>query len=321
MSVLHQDGRVLALTRSLVVLLLAVAAVAAGVSVPAARAQSAPEPVYLGTDDTGVPRYRLPAGASPLPGPQRTDYFVTVGGRERVFRLHVPSGLDEGPVPLVAGLHALYSDRRKAEAVMDWQRLAPGQFVLVYPQGLDASWNAGRCCGRSSDEGVDDVAVLTEVLRLAGRAHPVDPRRRYVTGLSNGGMMALALACARPDVVAAVLAVAAAHMTPCRPGRGVPLMQVHGTGDSVVPYGGTAYSDFLRTRVPSVADTQNLWRRANTTPLRPTAVVRLEGGPHAWPTTSYDTTGRGWTFLRSQVNPCRPYSGPRPGRDRTFRCA
>ncbi len=307
------------------VLLLLIVALLAGVpllgAAPAAVAQSAPEPVFLGTGDDGVPRYRLPPGARPRPGAQRADYFVTLGGRERVFRLHVPSGLDGRPVPLVAGLHALYSDRRKAEAVMDWKRLAPGRFVVVYPQGLSASWSSGRCCGRSSDEGVDDVSALTEMLRLVDGAYPVDPQRRYVTGLSNGGMMALALACARPDLVAAALVVAGAHMTPCRPARAVPLMQVHATADSVVPYDGTAYSDFLDAQVPSVADTQRLWRGVNAPRSRPTVLVRLEGGSHTWPTTSYDTTGRGWAFLREQVSTCRAQSVPRPGRDRGFRCA
>lgn len=281
----------------------------------AAATPSTPTAVYTGTDADGVPQYRLPSGGVPTAvrpsgAAHRADYTATIGGRERVFRLFVPPGLDGRPVPLVVGLHALYSDRRKAEARMGWERLATaGRFVVLYPQGTSASWNAGRCCGGAVREAVDDVAALVEMQRLAGRAYPVDPRRRYVTGMSNGGMMALSLACARPDVVAAVVVVAGAHMDSCRPEEAVPVLQVHGTADDVVPFAGTAHSDFLGVRIPSVADTQRLWATAAP---REVSLVRLAGGGHAWPRATgapgaYDTTGRGWTFLRAQVSTCVPY--------------
>lgn len=295
------------------VVLLALAALLA----PPASAQTAGQ-VYLGVDADGVPQYRLAAGAAPTPvrpgsTAYRADYVVPVDGRDRVFRLYVPPGLAGRPAPLVIGLHALYSGRQKAQALMGWERLATAsRFVVLYPQGTGSSWNAGRCCGRAVGEGVDDVRALVQLQRLAGQVYPVDPRRRYVTGFSNGGMMALALACARPDVVAGVLVVAGAHVTPCRPSRPVPVLQVHGTRDTVVPFGGTSYSDFLATSLPSVEATQNLWSGVNTPRSAATRLVRIEGGGHAWPAASgtpgtpYDTTARGWDFLRAQRSRCVP---------------
>lgn len=281
--------------------------------------------VRTGAD--GVPEYRLEPGAVPSPvrpqtEPHRADYTVAIGGRDRVFRLYVPPGLDGRAVPLVIGLHSLYSDRRKAQALMGWERLAARDgFVVLYPEGSGYSWNAGRCCGAAVRERVDDVAALVEMQRLAGHAHPVDPRRRYAVGFSNGGMMALALACARPDVVAGVLVVAGGHLTPCRPARSVPVLQVHGTDDTVVPYGGTRYSDFLATSVPPVGDTQRLWADVNAPRAAPTRLVRIVGGGHTWPRmsgttgTPYDTTGTGWAFLRDQRSRCVPArQAVRPGR-------
>lgn len=273
---------------------------------------------YEGRGTDGVSHYRVAPGAVPLPvrpvdSAYRADYTVTVDGRDRVFRVYVPPGLAGRPAPLVMGLHALYSDRRKAADLMGWERLATAErFVVLYPQGSGASWNAGRCCGAAVREGVDDVRALVELQRLAGRIHPIDPRRRYVTGFSNGGMMAVALACARPDVVAGVLVVAGAHVTPCRPRRPVPVLQVHGSEDAVVPYGGTSYSDFLGTHLPPVTGTQSLWSGVNAPRSRPTQLVRIAGGGHAWPRTSgttgtpYDTTARGWSFLRAHRNLCVP---------------
>lgn len=303
------------LRRAAALLSAAVVALTAGLTAPAAA--DAGGQIATGVVD-GVPQYRLPPGAVPAPvrpvtGSFRADYTVVLDGRERIFRLHVPSGLGGAPAPLVIGMHALYSDRHKAQELMEWDRLAAaGRFVVMYPQGHQYSWNAGRCCGRAVREGVDDVSVLVAMQRLAGRAYPIDPRRRYATGFSNGGMMALALACARPDVVAGVLVVGGGHLTPCRPGRAVPVRQVHGTADTVVPYGGTPFSDLLGTSVPPVQGTQDLWSGVNAPRGTPTELVRIVGGGHAWPRSSgtvgtpYDTTGRGWAFLRAQRNRCLP---------------
>lgn len=283
-----------------------------------AGAVAAQDQVLSGRDSDGTPQYRLAPGAPPFPvrpitAPYRADYVVSIDGHDRVFRLYVPTGLHGRPVPLVMALHALYSDRRKASAAMRWDALADRNgFVVVYPQGVSASWNAGRCCGRARTDAVDDVSALIEVQRLVGHAHPVDPRRRYVTGLSNGAMMALSLACARPDVVAAVLVVAGAHTDPCRPRRAVPVMQVHGSADEVVPYDGTAYSDFLSTRLPSVRDTQSLWSSVPGATAASVWVHRVAGGGHGWTQPAgtaggpYDTTGHGWQFLRGQANDCTP---------------
>lgn len=293
-----------------------------------ARPAAADGQVLLGTGSDGVPHYRLPAGVAPTPvrpvgAAHEADYTVRIDGRDRVFRVHVPPGLAGRPAPLVVAMHALYSDRTRAQDLMRWERLGGG-FVTVYPQGHGNSWNAGRCCGRAVQEGVDDVRALVEVQRVVGRVHPIDPRRRYATGFSNGGMMALALACARPDVVAGVLVVGGGHLAPCRPGQAVPLLQVHGTADTVVPYDGTAHSAFLGTSLPSVRGTQSLWAGVNAPRSVPTRLVRIVGGGHAWPRTSgttgtaYDTTGQGWAFLRAQRNPCLPpaFAAARPGRER-----
>lgn len=310
-------------------LLLAVLLVLLPLLAGPARAED-PVQVPQGVGSDGVPRYLLPPGAAPTPvrpttSPYEADYTVRIDGRDRVFRLHVPAGLEGRAAPLVIALHALYSDRTRAQDLMRFERLAAsGRFVVVYPQGVGSSWNAGRCCGRAVQERVDDVRALVEVQRLVGLAHPVDPQRRYAAGFSNGGMMALALACARPDVVAGVLVVGGGHLAPCRPGRAVPLLQVHGTADPVVPYGGTSYSDFLRTSVPPVRGTQSLWSGVNAPRSAPTQLVRIVDGDHAWPRTSgtagtpYDTTGRGWAFLRGQRNSCLParFAAARPGRER-----
>ena len=68
---------------------------------------------------------------------------------------------------------------------------------MVYPDGLNRAWNAGGgCCGTPGSSGVDDVGFVESAGRGAVRRDvAVDARRIYVTGISNGGMMAYRLAC------------------------------------------------------------------------------------------------------------------------------
>ena len=51
---------------------------------------------------------------------------------------------------------------------------------------------------------MDDVAFLTLLVADVAKAYAVDPNRVYAAGHSNGGIMALRLACEASDVFAAV---------------------------------------------------------------------------------------------------------------------
>ncbi len=67
-----------------------------------------------------------------------------------------------------------------------------------------------------------------------------DPKRVYATGVSNGGGMAARVGCDLSDMIAAVAPVAGGYSTlpKCtRPLRSS-LLEIHGTGDPVVPYKG-----------------------------------------------------------------------------------
>lgn len=111
-----------------------------------------------------------------------------------------------------------------------------GAFVVVYPEGLYSSWNAGSCC---ADNNNDDVAFIRQLIdRLVSGGH-VDPKRVFVTGMSNGGMMAHRLACELSDRVAAVASISGAlAIDACHPTRPISILEMHGTGDTVVAFEG-----------------------------------------------------------------------------------
>ena len=82
----------------------------------------------------------------------------------------------------------------------------------------------------------------------------VDAQRVYACGYSNGGMMAYGLACAMSDRIAAVGSVSGTMLggaESCAPGatHPMPVINIHGTDDSVLPYDGapgyTAAADVM----------------------------------------------------------------------------
>ncbi|MCP4327994.1 MAG: alpha/beta fold hydrolase [Alphaproteobacteria bacterium] len=192
--------------------------------------------------------------------------------------------------------------------------------LIVYPQGFERHWNDGRPdVSYSTHEGdVDDVAFLRAVLETVATRYPVDRGRVYVAGISNGGMMALRLACEAADTFAAVAALTAsfpmAMADRCDPIRPLPVMLINGTDDPIFPYGGGTIGFGRRKlgEVRSTPETVARWVVLNGC-LGPAKIValpdtdrdddsrvvverylpcragtevtlyRVEGGGHTWP--------------------------------------
>src|SRR5439155_27003687 len=87
----------------------------------------------------------------------------------------------------------------------------------------------------------DDAAYLRNVIAaLTGDAACADPRHVGITGVSNGGGMTALMACRAADLLAAAAPVAGGYSTlpDCTPQRPLPILEIHGLRDEVVPYGG-----------------------------------------------------------------------------------
>jgi polyhydroxybutyrate depolymerase len=168
------------------------------------------------------------------------------GGRN--YQLSTPAGWDKTtPLPLVVLLHGLSSPFQvqallpPLEAALDRQR-----FILAVPVGTVNSagerfWNATDFCCDAQHTHVDDVGFLRAVVADVEAQLPVDRGRVVVVGHSNGGFMALRLACEASDVVTAVVSVAGSTWSDaarCPPGRPLSVLLIHGTADELIAYGG-----------------------------------------------------------------------------------
>ena len=168
-------------------------------------------------------------------GEQRT---LRVGGLERTYVLHAPALWPGTALPLVLVLHGSHGNAADMEARSGFAEEADWRgFAVAYPEATPVSgrrWNAGVCCGDA-----DDVAFLRAVVDDAAARLPIDRRRVFAAGVSNGGMMAYRLACEASESFAAVGVVAGALVTPgCAPAAPVSVIHLHGTRDELVPLTG-----------------------------------------------------------------------------------
>lgn len=184
-------------------------------------------------------------------------------GVTRSYEIHLPPGYDgTSRLPLVLNFHGFTSNGLDHQSFTNMDVTADSKgFVVAYPNGLDDSWNAGICCGRSATGNVDDVGFARAIVDDIGGRGCIDEKRVYATGMSNGGFLSHRLACEAADVFAAVAPVAAVlgiDEAACTPSRPIPLMHLHGTADMLVPYegGGLAGS-------ASVEDSVDGWRDRN----------------------------------------------------------
>jgi polyhydroxybutyrate depolymerase len=135
----------------------------------------------------------------------------------RKVQYYLPEGITAAaPVPLVVALHGGISSPKNIRRRSLLNELADREkLVAAYPQGnglfgLLLHWNAGFCCGKAVDKGIDDVAFVMETIDQLAATVPVDLSRVYVLGFSNGAMLTYSLAAAHPERIAGIAAVSGA---------------------------------------------------------------------------------------------------------------
>ena len=172
-------------------------------------------------------------------------------GIERSYEIRVPKGLAKQDlrVPLVLVLHGGGGNGPNAEKMTGFtEKAIKENFIAVYPEGASRSrlsrlhtWNAVHCCGYAMEKKVDDVGFIHALLDKLMADYPVDAKRIYVTGLSNGGMMAHRLGIELSFRIAAIAPVIAALFgDEKKPVHPVSAMMINGMLDQSVPYQGGA---------------------------------------------------------------------------------
>ncbi|HET8933518.1 MAG TPA: prolyl oligopeptidase family serine peptidase [Polyangiales bacterium] len=171
----------------------------------------------------------------------------------RQFKVHVPPMYDPAkPMPVVFCIHGLGQDGLlfcREGASMPTKSDAAG-FILVMPNGVGNSWNAGTCCGDAIAQKLDEIAFFRAMFAELSKHLNIDLTRVFATGLSNGGYMSYRLACEAADLFTAVAPGAGAigmndigggtdtegDLAECKPAKPVSVLHMHGTEDPLIAY-------------------------------------------------------------------------------------
>jgi polyhydroxybutyrate depolymerase len=256
------------------------------------------------------------ATLAPIHAAER-DRAVVAGGMSRKYTLITPTNVPN-PIPLIIVFHG---GRQNADAARRYTRFdefaAKENVAVVYPQGLDNNWNDGRVSEdltQRAAANVDDVDFTLQIIAQLEGERVVDAKRVYLTGASNGGMMAMRAGCELWDRIAGIAPVIANQPVDwqCRAKRLAALF-IHGTDDEYMPFAGGQIA-VTKTRqnlgqVRSADDTIAAFKRVNacdgvkeTVTLdkvgrdetkavvtdyacknAPLKHIVIEGGGHTWP--------------------------------------
>lgn len=234
----------------------------------------------------------------------KSTQTIEAGGLQRTFHVYRPASVPAGArVPLVVFLHGGFGTGALAERAYGWDPEADrGAFVVAYPDGLDHAWNAGGgCCGKPATQGVDDVGFISAMVATLERELPIDPRRVYATGISNGGIMTYELAC-DTSIFAAIGPDSATQLGPCPSPAPISVIHIHGTADTRIPYDGGEGNGAAHIDGPPVPTVVAGWRKTDgcVTPVvetsgsvatslstcpdgRAVELITIAGAGHQWP--------------------------------------
>lgn len=182
---------------------------------------------------------------------------VTTSGAARDYWLYVPAKAIQNPTaayPVVFSLHGTGNDYvPTGGGVQNFNELAEEKgFIVVYPRGRDLSFPGwgGTARGWEATGNVNqDITYFKDIVTaldgektnaVDGRKFTISKDEVYITGYSNGGMMAYAAANCATDVFAAFASVSGIPVNEMHHrhhgSRPVPFLHIHGKNDTFVDY-------------------------------------------------------------------------------------
>ena len=258
-----------------------------------------------------------------------TEHTLTHKGVEYTYNIYLPNDLP-ADAPLVIFFHGYGSTNiHKRDLGLNAAADKHG-FAVCYPQGPTdnrghSCWAVGYSFHTDAGWERDDIGFTKRLVRHLQREYGLSRHNVFATGHSNGGEMSYLLAYEAPEVFAAVAPISGLTMEwmyrQLTPKRAVPLLEIHGTADSVSKWEGDPDNKDGWGEYIAVPRAVSLWAAANRctheqTEELPTVrnrviahryvegtngnevwLYEIVGGSHAWPDGDLDTAEEIWKFF------------------------
>lgn len=283
---------------------LSVAAVAAAAALGVTTLTADTTHIGTATTQASSAKTTCTKDAVQVPG-SSAKHSISSQGLDRDYILTVPDNYESrDDWPVIIAFHGRGSTGVEIEG---YSRLSDLPAVVAYPFGTIPDKEDPRRAWQGapySDPEVDDVAFTEDLIDTLEEQLCVDGDQVFASGKSNGGGLALALACRIPDRIAAVAAAAPAiypdTREDCLDRSTSPTMIIHGTADATIPYDGDERRDLPHVRewAQDLAEAARCRKIPETTALsddveqlswnrcsrgKAVSLVSVDGGGHVWP--------------------------------------
>lgn len=258
-----------------------------------------------------------------------TEHTLTHKGVEYTYNIYLPNDLP-ADAPLVIFFHGYGSTNiHKRDLGLNAAADKHG-FAVCYPQGPTdnrghSCWAVGYSFHTDAGWERDDIGFTKRLVRHLQREYGLSRHNVFATGHSNGGEMSYLLAYEAPEIFAAVAPISGLTMEwmyrQLTPKRAVPLLEIHGTADTVSKWEGDPDNNDGWGEYIAVPRAVALWAAVNRctheqTEELPTVrnrviahryvegtngnevwLYEIVGGSHAWPDGDLNTAEEIWKFF------------------------
>ena len=198
------------------------------------------------------------------------DYLFEHDGITRRYTLYKPNNIQDG-APLIFVLHGYGSNAKNIMTYSQMNDIANRNgFAVCYPQGSinyytsRTHWNANL----KQMSNVKDADFLSKLATFLQNEHNLSKENTFVSGMSNGGFMSYTLACNKSDIFSAIASITGTmsghDWNNCDPEKPIPVLQISGTDDYVVPMDGSMSAAGGWGGAPDINKIIDYWSNLNS---------------------------------------------------------
>ena len=203
----------------------------------------------------------------------------TVNKPSRPFTISLPLNYKTSTSnPLVILLPGYSKDSTYLQKTLFPTKESQKNLVLVTPLASKDKlgnyfWNSKGACCNFFNSTVNDIAYLNQLTKYLKVKYHIDENKIFFLGHSNGGFMALTMACQNPNLYAGVISIAGAgNINPklCKPKTPTSILQIHGTNDEVINFQG---GNLQGSVYPSAQTNLNRWIKIDKCLVPPSTLL------------------------------------------------